>query len=159
MRGVLAADRLLATEKRGLFDAGDVGPDWRGARQHEQRRLCGRRFSVSLEPPIATLLVSCELYIDVTDGGLLRQVHDTVVALWRCGSPLPIEWTLVQTQDAAAMISGTTCELDDDIVTTTSDSVGGDVEEALVLPAYLIATDAGGRSTTAVFAPSEASIC
>jgi hypothetical protein len=96
--------------------------------------------------------------IEKADAGVLREIHRSMMDLWRRGYALPIRWTLASFGTPSAVVSGSTRRYRDgvQIATTTSDGLG--VPHAFPLPACLVATDGKGESITGLvpWAPDQA---
>lgn len=92
------------------------------------------------------------------DEGVLREIHRSMIDLWRRGYELPIRWTLASFGNPAEVVSGKTAENTDSakIATTTSDGI--ELSPSFPLPACLVATDAKGLSVTGLlpWAPDQA---
>lgn len=92
------------------------------------------------------------------EAGVLREVHRSMIELWKRGYELPIRWTLASFNDPEAVVSGKTAENKDSeqIATTTSD--GSELSPEFPLPACLVATDNRGLSVTGLmpWAPEQA---
>ena len=86
--------------------------------------------------------------VERADAGVLREIHRSMMELWRRGYALPIRWTLASYGSPTAIVSGSTRRYRDgvQIATTTSDGLG--VPSEFPLPARLVATDAKGLSVT-----------
>jgi hypothetical protein len=97
-------------------------------------------------------VIKYEVRIDPSNGGVLREIHESMVDLWQRGFSLPIRWTLASYKDSSAVVSGATCDDGDEIMTITADSA--DLPASFPLPAYLVATDAKGTSITGLM-PSD----
>jgi hypothetical protein len=96
--------------------------------------------------------------VERADAGVLREIHRSMMDLWRRGYALPIRWTLASYGSPTAIVSGSTRRYRDgvQIATTTSDGLG--VPSEFPLPARLVATDAKGLSVTGLmpFEPDQA---
>jgi hypothetical protein len=92
------------------------------------------------------------------EAGVLREIHRSMIELWRRGYELPIRWTLASFTTPAVVVSGKTAENTDSerIATTTSEGI--DLPDSFPLPACLVATDARGLSVTGLvpWAPDKA---
>jgi hypothetical protein len=97
-------------------------------------------------------VIKYEVRIDPKTGGVLREIHESMVDLWERGFSLPIRWTLASYKEPSAVVSGATCDDGDEIMTITADSA--DLPDGFPLPAYLVATDAKGTSITGLM-PSD----
>ena len=92
------------------------------------------------------------------DDGVLREIHRSMIDLWRRGYELPIRWTLASFSNPAEVVSGKTAENTDSAKIATSTSDGIELSPSFPLPACLVATDAKGLSVTGLlpWAPDQA---